>query len=107
MPNLKAKKGQQMHPYRDAIAKKIAEKINRLQHKIVQLLQQWDLRSSVKQKKVLLLLFCLVCSTCCSYLFFHALSGKANVAMSFGHVPPATKPPPPRRGKDSTQKIIK
>jgi hypothetical protein len=107
MPNLKAKKGHEMHPYRDAIAKKIAEKTNRLQHKIVQLLQQWDRRSSVKQKKAVLLLFCLGCSTCCSYMFFHALSGKANMAISFGHIPPLTKPPPSRRGKDSTQRIIK
>ena len=85
-----------MRPYRDAIARIIAEKIIALQHSIVHWLQQWDRCRSVKQKKALLLIFCLVSGAYCSYLFYQALSRKANVAISFGHVPPVTKPPPSR-----------
>jgi uncharacterized membrane protein len=94
MRKLEDKKEQEMHPYRDAIAQKIAEKIIILQQIIVHWLQQWDRSSSVRQKKALLLIFCLVSSSYCSYLFCHALSGKANMVMSIGHVPPVTKPPP-------------
>lgn len=96
-----------MRPYRDAIAQKIAEKIIILQQIIVHRLQQWERRSSVRQKKALLLIFCLVCGSYCSYLFCHALSGKANIAISFGHAPPVNKPPPSRREKDSIHRNIK
>jgi uncharacterized membrane protein len=97
MWNLKVKKEQQLRPYRDAIARMVAEKIIALQHRIVHLLQRWDRQLSITQKKALLLIFCMVSSTYCSYLFFHALSGKANMAISFRHVPPVTKPPPSRK----------
>lgn len=107
MLNLKAKKEQQLRPCRDAIARIIAEKIIALQHSIVHWLQQWDRCRSVRQKKALLIIFCLVSGAYCSYLFCHALSGKANVAISFGHVPPVTKPPPSRREKDNIQRNIK
>ncbi|WP_214072591.1 hypothetical protein [Mucilaginibacter sp. dw_454] len=105
MWKLKTKKEQQSRPYRDAIARIIAEKIIALQQCIVRLLQQCERRYSVAQKKILFLLFCMLCSAWCSHLFFHALSGKANIPLSFGHVPPVTKPPPTVRPKDSIQKF--
>jgi hypothetical protein len=107
MRNLKATKELQSVPYRDAIAQKIAGKIIVLRQIIVHWLQQLDRLLSIKQKKALLLIFCLACSSYCSYLFFHALSGRTNVAISFGHVPPVAKPPPSQQEKDSIHRNIK
>ena len=97
-----------MRPYRDAIARMIADKIMGLQRSIIKILQQWDRRYSVRQKKILLLVFCITCSGYCGYLLIDALCGKANnAAISAGYIRPVTKPPPYRREKDSIQTIIK
>jgi len=108
MRNLKVKKERQPAPFRDAIARMIADKIMVFQRAIIKILQQWDRRYSVRQKKILLLVFCIACSNYCGYLLIAALYGKANnAAISARYIPPVAKPPPYRREKDSMQRIIK
>jgi len=108
MRNLKVKKEHQPASFRDAIARMIADKITVLQCSIIKILQQWDRRYSVRQKKILLLVFCAAFGGYCGYLLINAMYGKANsAAISAGYIPPVAKPPPYRREKDSIQSIIK
>jgi hypothetical protein len=92
MWNLKAKKERQLRPYRDAIARIIADRIFILQQCIVHLLQRFDRRSSIRQKKALLLFFCLANSSYCSYLFCSAVFVKKNAGIA--RYAPVAKPPP-------------
>lgn len=81
MWNLRAKKEQQLRPYRDAIARKIAGRLVWLQQRIVQFLQRADQRLPLIWKKAIFIAFIVASSAWCSYTFFIA-------------VLPASKSPP-------------
>ncbi len=95
MRSFRAKKERQSAPFRDAIARIIADKIDLVQQRIVRLLQQWDRSSTNKQKKILLVVFCLVCSFYCSYLLGHALFAKTRATVArYAPIPLVAQPPP-------------
>ena len=95
MWNLKTKKEQQLHPLRDAVASRIAGWFAAMQLKTVIVLQQWDRRFTFPQKKILLLVFCVISGTYCSYLLGHALFSKTGAtAMRYAPIPPVAQPPP-------------
>jgi hypothetical protein len=95
MRSFKAKKEQRSAPFRDAIARIIAAKIDLLQREIVRFLQQCDRRSTIRQKKILLVVFCLVCGGYCGYLLGHTLFAKtAATVMRYAPISPVAQPPP-------------
>lgn len=106
MWNFKAKKERQSAPFREAIAQIIADKIDVVQRKIIQLLQQWDRRSTIKQKKILLVIFCLACGSYYGYLLGHALFAKTGATVTrYAPIAPVAQPPPFCPRKDNS--IIK
>jgi len=68
----------------DTIAHSIAGRIVRTQSKITAPLQRLERRCSIAQKKVLLILFCLVCGSYCFYLLARGLFGETNTNWSQG-----------------------
>jgi hypothetical protein len=98
MWNLKVKKEQQSYSYGDAIARTLADKIIVLQQRIVRILQRWDRRYSIRQKKIRLLIFCMICGSYCGYLLTDALFRKINGVT----IPPVAQPPPFYRHRDSS-----
>ena len=97
MELLKRKTGNR-EPVKDAVARKIANGIISLQLKIAGLLQRQERRCSARQKKLLLLLFCLVTGGYCLYLLGNGLLGyreKNNAPAIRMNMLPGAQPPPP------------
>jgi hypothetical protein len=104
MWSLKAKKEPRLCPYRDALACMIMDWINILQRNIISLLQRWDRKTTVIQKKIAVMVFCIACGGYCTYLLGHALFAKAGaVAIRYEPIPPVAQPPPFYRDKDSVR----
>jgi len=79
----------------DILARMIANRIIVLQHAIVRRLQQWEGRFNRQQKKILLIIFCVISGSYCCYLLGNALFAKAGTGFMRG-IPtqPVAQPPP-------------
>lgn len=75
------------NPFRDALAQKIASRIIRCQHWLVQKLQMLENHCTLAQKKVLLVIFCLAFGGYCTFLLGRTISRMVT--------PAAQSPPGP------------
>jgi hypothetical protein len=63
----------------DGVARRIAAVIIKMEKRIVSVLQRWDKRHSVREKKIVLIAFCLCCSLFCAMLLADAVIRRSTM----------------------------
>jgi hypothetical protein len=98
----RVKKKNADNPAKDAVARMIAGRLAVWQQATVKWLERIERRCTVRQKKILLLSFCLGCGIYwCFTLTGMLFKGRGATLVSFGHISPVAQPPPYDGRKDS------
>ena len=93
----KSKKESRVNPARDALARKIAGWVIRLEVLIVRQLQKWERRCTLLQKKIILIAFCICFGGYCGWIllrtfFSHDRSPVSGMVQRSATVP-VVQPP--------------